>query len=316
MRTLVAAMLVVLAQGAVAQTFPAKPVRVVVGYPPGGGMDAIARIVGARLGADAAQQFVIDNRPGAGATLAGDTVAKAPPDGYTVLLAETGFLVAPAMFPKLPFDPLKSFATVGGVATLPLAIVTPPQFTAKTPAELIALLKANPGKYSYGSAGVGSLQHLAMELFRRQAGVEVVHIPYKGAAPMMPDLMSGQLPIGVISVAPAIAQARAGKLHAVAITVRDRLALMPDTPTVAETFSGFDAAPRVFLLAPLGTPENVIGRLNELLRVALGSAEVREGLAKQGATPQWSGPKDLATDMESESRKWIGIARDAGVKGE
>lgn len=297
-----------------AQTYPTRPVRVIVGYPPGGGMDAIARIVGSKLSADIGQQFVIDNRPGASGTIAADTVAKAAADGYTLLLAETGLLIAPAMYSKLPFDPIKSFVPVAGLASLPLAIVTNPGVAAKTPQTLIELLKAAPGKYSYGSPGVGSLQHLAMELFKRQAGVDVVHVPYKGASSMMPDLMSGQIPIGVISVAPAIAQSRSGKLNTIAITAPTRMPMMPDWPALAETFTGFDAAPRVFLMAPLGTPEAVVARIADAARSAIASADVREALAKQGATGQWSDSKDLGAQMVLDGSKWSAVVRAAGIK--
>lgn len=299
-----------------AQTYPNKPVRVLVGYGAGGGMDAITRIVSAKLSEQLGQQFLVDNRPGAAATLAADAAAKAPADGYTVHMAETGLLIAPTMYPKLAFDPLKSFTPIAGVASLPLAIVVTPNAPAANTQELIAWLKANPGRQSYGSPGVGSLQHLAMELFKKSVGIDVVHVPYRGAGPMMPDLMSGQIPIGVISVAPAFAQVRSGKLRAIAVMSPARMAQAPDWPTLAEVVPRFDAAPRVFMLAPLGVPESVAARLTEALRAVLAAPDVLEGLSKQGASAQWSNERDIAAEMSAELRKWGSIAREAGVKAE
>lgn len=315
-RALLLPMLLVFAAGAYAQTWPTRPVRVLVGYAAGGGMDAITRIATTKLSEVAGQQFVVENRPGASATLAADVVARAAPDGYTLYMAETGFLVAPAMYPKLAFDPLRNFAPVAMVASLPLAIVVHPDVPARTTQDFADWLKASPGKHSYGSPGIGSLQHLAMELFRRQIGADLVHVPYRGAGPMMPDLMSGQIPIGVISVAPALAQARSGKLRTIAVTSPARLPQAPDWPALAEFVPRFDAAPRVFLLGPTGLPEAIVSRLAEALRQVLAVPDVLESLAKQGASAQWSNAADLAAAMSADTTKWVSIAREAEVKVE
>jgi tripartite-type tricarboxylate transporter receptor subunit TctC len=307
---------VALAAAAHAQEYPTRPVRLLVGYPAGGGADGLARTVSARLGDVLGQQVIVDNRPGAGGTVAADALAKAAPDGHTLYFADTAILIAPAVYARLTYDPVKSFAPVGNVCSLPLVFVANPALPASSPPELIALLKGNPGKYSYGSPGFGTVQHLAFELFKKQAGVDVVHIPYKGAAPIIPDLLSGQIPLAIISAAPAIAQARAGKLKAIALSSPVTLAAAPDWPALAATLPGFDASPRLFILAPAGTPQPVIARLSGTLRDVLALPEVNESLSRQGATAEWSSPEALGRQIAAETAKWGAIARDAGLKPE
>jgi tripartite-type tricarboxylate transporter receptor subunit TctC len=316
MRIFAALAALAFATAATGQPYPNRPVRLLVGYAAGGGADALARIVAAKLGDALGQQVVVDNRPGAGATLAADALAKAAPDGYTLYFADTAILIAPAVYAKLPYDPVKSFAPVGNVVSLPLVFVANPAVQASTASELIALLKANPGKYSYGSPGFGTVQHLAFELFKKQAGVDVVHIPYKGAAPIVPDLLSGQIPLAIISASPAIAQARAGKLKAIALSSPVRLAAAPDWAPLAATLPGFDASPRLFVLAPAGTPQPVIAQLSEALRGVLAQPEVNDSFAKQGATAEWSPPEVLGRQIAAETAKWGAVARDAGLKPE
>lgn len=299
-----------------AQPWPSKPARLVIGFPPGGGMDGITRAVAQQMSDAAGQPFLVENRPGAGATIAADAVARAAPDGYTLHVAETGFLIAPSMYAKLGFDPVKSFTPVAGLAVLPLAIVAHPAVPAKTIPELIALLKASPGRISYGSPGIGTPQHLAFELFRRQAGVDAVHVPYKGAAPMLPDLIGGQIPLGVISVAPALAQARGGKLRILSVTSRERLPNAPDVPTLAETIPGFEAVSRVFLVGPAGLPERVSARLAELTRAALADKGVLETLGHLGATVRWSPARDLAAEIVTEAARWRVVVHEAGIRPE
>ncbi len=307
---------VALAATAHAQQYPNRPVRMLVGYAAGGGADALARIVAAKLGDALGQQVVVDNRPGAGATLAADALAKAAPDGYTLYFADTAILIAPAVYAKLPYDPVKSFAPVGNVVSLPLVFVANPAVPASTAPELIALLKANPGKYSYGSPGFGTVQHFAFELFKKQAGVDVVHIPYKGAAPIVPDLLSGQIPLAIISASPALAQSRAGKLKAIALSSPVKLAAAPDWPALAATLPGFDASPRLFVLAPAGTPQPVVAQLSEALRKVLAQPDLLESFTKQGATAEWSSPDDLGRQIAAEVRQWASIAKEAGLKPE
>jgi tripartite-type tricarboxylate transporter receptor subunit TctC len=313
-RILAALATLALAAPSHAQQYPNRPIRMLVGYAAGGGADALARIVAGKLGDALGQQVAVDNRPGAGATIAADALAKSAPDGYTLYFADTAILIAPAVYAKLTYDPVKSFAPVGNVVSLPLVFVANPAVPAATAPELIALLKANPGKYSYGSPGFGTVQHFAFELFKKQAGVDVVHIPYKGAAPIVPDLLSGQIPLAIISASPALAQARAGKLKAIALSSPVKLAAAPDWPALADTLPGFDASPRLFILAPAGTPQPIVAQLSEALRKVLVQPDLLENFGKQGATAEWTSPDDLGKQIAAEVRKWANLAKDAGLK--
>jgi tripartite-type tricarboxylate transporter receptor subunit TctC len=213
-------------------------------------------------------------------------------------------------------DPVKQFAPIGAICTLPMAFVVNPDFAARTMGELIQALKEKPGHYSYASPGVGSLQHLAFELFQRQAGVKAVHIPYKGASTMMPDIMSGQVPIGVISSLAAMGPTKAGRIRTLAVTTRQRLATNPDWPAVAETLAGFDAAPSVFLVAPPGTPASIIQKLAAALTVAMKAPDVQENLTRQGATASTSTPGELGAQIAEETKRWATVVREAGIKTE
>ena len=301
---------------ALAQDYPNRPVRMLVGYPPGGGMDAIARVLGARLSELLGQQLVIENRPGASGGVAAEALAASPADGYVLMLAESGTLALPAVNPKVTFDPVRQFAPVGGVCMLPMAFVVNPSFPARTAQELIAALKAQPGKHGYASPGVGTMQHLAFESFKRQAGVDALHVPYKGAAAMMPDIMSGQVPIGVISAAAAIGPTRAGKIRTLAVTSPERLPTAPDWPALAETLPGFSAAPNVFLVGPPGIPAPAVSRLSAALGQALAARDVQENFARQGATPTPSTPEALRAQIAEEVKRWAAVVKDAGIKAE
>lgn len=299
-----------------AQDYPARPVRILVGYAPGGGMDTIARIVAPKLSESLGQQFVVENRPGASGGVAAEALSRSNPDGYVLMLAESGTLALPAVNPKVTLDPVKNFAPIGGVCMLPMAFVVNPEFPAKTTQELIGHLKANPKKYSYASPGVGSLQHLAFELFKRSAGVDALHVPYKGATAMMPDIMSGQVPIGVISALAAMGPTKAGRIRTLAVTSPQRLPTMPDWPSMAETLPGFSAAPNVFLVAPAATPPAVVQKLSATLRAGMASKDVEENLAKQGATATPSSSAELGSQIAEEVKRWATVVRDAGIKVE
>jgi len=316
LRGALAIVLAGLCAAAGAQTYPVRPVRMLVGYAAGGGADALARILAAKISDNLGQQVVVENRPGAAGTIAADALAKAAPDGYTLYFADTAILIAPSMYAKLSYDPVKSFAPVAGVCTLPLAFVVNPAFPARNTQELIAVLRAAPGKYSYASPGIGTVQHFAAEMFKKMAGVDMVHIPYKGASPILTDLIGGQVPIAVISASPAIAQSRAGKLRAIALTGRDRLQSVPDWPTLAETLPGFDAAPRLFLLAPAGTPQPVVQRLDEAVRSALAAKDLQDGFERQGASTMPMHAVELGALMAAEVTRWAAVARDSGIKPE
>jgi tripartite-type tricarboxylate transporter receptor subunit TctC len=261
------------------------------------------------------QQVLVENRPGAGATIAAAAVAAAPPDGHTLFFADTALLIAPGIYQKLSFDPVKSFAPISGACTTPLVVAVNNDIKAQSVADLIALLKTNPGRLSYGSPGIGTVHHLAMETFKRQAAVEIVHVPYKGAAAIIPDVISGQIQIGVISAPPALSQAKAGRLRPLALTSPVKIA-GADWPALADTLPGFDASPRLFVLAPAGTPEDVVLKLNAILKTALSSADLLGAFTAQGALADWSTPQALGARMAEETRRWSQIARDAGIKAE
>lgn len=314
MKKIVAAVLFLWSVAGVCQDYPSRQVRVLVGYPPGGGMDTIARVVIPKLAEALGQPFVVENRPGASGGVAAEALVKSAPDGYVLMVAESGTLALPALNPKVSLDPVRQFAPVGGICTLPMAFVVSPEVPFRTTREMIAALKADPGKYSYGSPGIGTLQHLAFEQFRRAAGVEALHVPYKGAAAMMPDLMGGQVQIAVISAIAAQGPSRAGKIRTLAVTSLQRLPNSPELPTMAETLPGFNAAPSVFLVAPAGTPGAVVQRLSSVLRAALASRDVEENFARQGATAAPASPQELGTLVAEETRRWAALVRDAGIK--
>lgn len=314
MKAVIALILALACSGTFAQDYPARPVRVLVGYAPGGGMDAIARLLAPKLSEALGQQFVIENRPGASGGVAAEALVNSAPDGYVLMAAESGTLALPAVNPNVKLDPVRQFAPVGGICMLPMAFVVHPAFPAKDTQELIAALKAAPGKHGYASPGVGTLQHLAFELFKRSAGVDALHIPYKGAAAMMPDIMNGQVPIGVVSVLAAIGPSRAGRIRTLAVTSPARLPSAPDWPTMAETLPGFSAAPNVFLVAPAGTPNAVIQKVSAATRAAVASKDLEENFAKQGATPTPSSPAELGAQIAEEVKRWAGVVRDSGIK--
>ena len=306
-----------LASGIVdSQIYPARPLRLIVGIAPGGGLDAGARLVASKLSEVLGQPVLVENRAGAGGTIAADAAAKAPPDGYTLFYAASSLLIAPSLYAKLAFDPVRSFTAVGGVGWEPLVVVVNLAVPARTTAELIALLKANPGKYSYGSPGVGSVHHLAMELFRKQAGVDVVHVPYKGASPILPDLISGVLPMAIMSAASAVPQARAGKLRPIALTRPIKLSIAPDWPALADTLPGFDVAPAHFILAPAGTSAEVVGRLSEALKTVLSTEELKRSFLAQGATAEFAAPEALAAAIRTNVPKWGALAKESGARQE
>ncbi len=305
----------VLAAGLIhAQAFPAKPIRLIVGIAPGGGLDASTRIVAGGLSKTIGQQVLVENRAGAGGTIAAGAVAAAAPDGYTLLYASTSLMIAPGIYENLTFDPVKSFAAVAGTVTDPLLIAVNPKLPVNTTAELIALAKASPGKLSYGSPGVGSVHHLVMESFKTAAGLQIVHIPYKGAAAYVPDLIAGVLPIAVVSVAAALPQAKAGKLRVIAITSPGRLHIAPDWAALADTLPGFDMPSVQFIVAPAGTAAGVIARLSDAVKTALALEDTRRAFAAVGAVPEHVPPEVLAARIRDGVPRWATIAKQSGAK--
>ena len=303
-RVLLAAALAAAAPLATAQAFPNKPVRLLVGYSAGGGVDAVARMLAQRLPSLLGQQVVVDNRAGASGMIAADLVAQSPADGYTLLLGETGMLITSHLQPRANLDPIKSFTPVAGAFVLPLMIVANNEVPANNPKELIALLKANPGKYSYATSGVGTVHHLGVEMLKAQTGAFIVHVPYRGASQIVPDVMSGQIPLGVVSAAAGLAQSRAGKLKAIGLMSTGKLPGAENVPAIADAVPGFNAAPRLMVLAPAGTPAPVVNKLNEAIRTVLASPDLAEAAAKQGAVPAYMPPAELAPALVQESARW------------
>ena len=299
-----------------APAYPNKPIRMLVGYGAGGGVDAMARMLAVRLSTLLGQQVVVENRAGASGSIAADFVSKSPADGYTLLMGESALLIAPHLQSRVSFDPLKSLTPVAGTFIAPLMIITGNGVPARTPEELIKLLKSSPGKYSYASSGVGTVQHLGFEMFKARTGTFVLHIPYRGAAQIVPDVISGVVQIGVVSASAAMAQAKAGRLNAMAIMNTGKLAGAEDVPALAQALPGFNLAPRLFLAAPSGTPAAIVTRLNEAVRTVLESADLAQAAALQGAIPAYTASGPLATDLVRESAEWATIIKTQKITAE
>lgn len=303
---------------AAAQNYPTRPITLVVPFPPGGSTTIVARIVTERMADAIGQQFVVDNRGGAGGTLGTRQVAKSAPDGYTLALGYSGTLaIAPSLFPNLGYDVRADFAPIGRIGAAPSAVVVHPSFPARSVAELIAYAKANPGKVNYGSAGIGTVGHVAGEYFAIESGIKLVHIPYKGTGPAITDLLGGHIPLSFSPIPAVHESAKSGLLRMLAVTSAKRSTLLPDIPTVAESgVPGFDAVLRYGLVAPAGTPRAIIERLNTALRMALESKEVRNRLAIEGAEPLPSTPEEYALDIDREETQWSTVIKTSGAKAE
>ena len=303
---------------ATAQEYPSRPVVLVSPFPPGGSVSLVARIVAEKMGETLGQSIVVENRGGAGGTIGARSVAKSAPDGYTLLLGYTGTLaIGPSMYPNAGFDPRKDFAPVGRIGTAPTLLVVHPSLLVHSVAELVAYAKANPGKLNFGSAGIGTVGHLAGELMATMAGLKLVHVPYKGTGPAITDLLGGHIPMMFTPIPTAHAQATSGLLRALAVTSAERSSLLPDLPTVAESgLPGYEAALRYGLVAPAGTPRPVIERLNKELRVALAAEDVRTRLAADGAEVLPSTPEQYAADIDREEATWSKVVSTLGLKGE
>ncbi|MEJ8840187.1 tripartite tricarboxylate transporter substrate-binding protein [Ramlibacter sp. AN1133] len=315
-RALLALALSLAAPLAGAQAFPNRPIKLMVGYAAGGGVDAMARLLAQRLPQLLGQQVVVENRAGASGMIAADAVARAPADGYTLLMGETGMLISSHLQPRANLDPLKSFTPVAGTFVAPLLIVANNALPAKNPQELVALLKASPGKYAYATSGVGTVHHLGFEMLKAQTQSFIVHIPYRGASQILPDVISGQVPIGVVSAAAGLAQARAGKVTAIALMNTGKLAGAENVPALADALPGFNVAPRLMLLAPAGTPQAVVERLNDAVRTVLASAEVAQSASQQGAIPAYVPPAQLATLLDQESAEWARVMKAQKIAAE
>jgi tripartite-type tricarboxylate transporter receptor subunit TctC len=301
---------------ALAQAYPSKPIRLVVPFPAGGSLDVIARAIGQKLSEAWGQPVIVDNRPGAGGNIGADLVAKSAPDGYTVLEgALSTHAVNVSLYAKLPYDPIKDFAPITLVAVTPNVLVLNPSVPANSVKELIAYAKANPGKLSFGSGSNGSAGHLAGELFKIDAGVDMVHVPYKGAAPAMQDLLGGQIQLMFDNLANSMQQVRAGKLKALAVTTQQRSPLVPDLPTLAEAgVPGFDISTWWGFMAPAGTPSYIIAKWNTEVTRILRTPEMKAVFALQGAEPAPDTPEQFASFIKSEIPKYAKIVKESGAK--
>jgi len=300
-----------------AQTYPAKAIRLIVPFAPGGSNDIMARLTGQSFTESMGQQVVIDNRAGASGIIGCDIAAKAPPDGYTLLMMSLTIAVNPSLFKKLPFDTEKDLLPVTLVASAPLMLVVNPSVPAKSVKELIAYAKANPGKLNFGSGGPGTTPHLAGEMFKTMAGLQVVHIPYKGGGPALADLVAGQIQFMLENIPSTLPFAQSGKLRALAVTATKRSALVPDLPTLDEAgVKGYDLVGWNGLFVPAGTPGAIVAKLHQETVKALAQPEVKKRLATLGAEGVGNSPQDFGAFVKAEIRKWSRVAKEAGLKAE
>ena len=305
-----------LAAGAAAQSYPARPVKLIVPFPPGGNTDIVGRLMAQKLSDALGQQFFVENRGGAGGTIGAEAAAKSPADGYTVFFSTTGTLAsAPAMQPGLRYDPVKGFAPISTLANAPVVVIVSAELPAKSLAEFIALAKAKPGELKYGSAGTGHFVHIAGEMFKGAAGVDILHVPYKGVAPALVDLLGGRIDVMFDAFAQYDPHLQSGKLRALAVAHPARLARLPSVPTTAEAgLPGYAVASWFGLAAPAGTPEEIVARLSAEVRKALAASDVRETMSKLGLEVAGSTPQQYAAMIVEDLAKWRRAVADAGVK--
>ncbi len=307
---------VVFASVAFAQSsYPVKPIRLLVGAPPGGGNDVLGRAIAQKLSGRIGQQVVVENRGGAGQTIAGDVAAKSAPDGYTIILVSSSFAISALVYPKLPYDTLKDFTGIGQIATIPQVVAVHPSLPARTGPELVALARKKPNGIIYASGGNGSTQHLGAELFRYLTKTDMVHIPYKGSGPAIAAMLSGEVQVFFTTVPSVHALVNAGRLRLIAAAVAKRVPTLPDLPTLEEQgLKGVDVTGNYGLLAPLGTPANIIQFLNSEVGKVLALADVRDFLAAQGAFVEPGTPAQMMQCVKGDMEKWREVVRIAGIR--
>ncbi len=316
LKRLACAALLSFATMANAQTYPTKPVRLIVGFPPGGGTDVVARVIAQKLTEWWGQAVTVENRAGATGTIGADSVAKAAPDGYTLLMGHVNSHgIAPNLFPKMPYDALKDFVAVAYVGYVPNVLAVHPSVPAKSVKELVALAKAQPGKLNFASSGNGSTQHLAGELFKQLTGTSIVHVPYKGSGDAIKDLLAGVVSMNFDTMPPVLPHIQAGKLRGLAISTPRRLPQLPDVPTFAEEgITGFDVANWYGVMAPAGTPRELVTRLNADINKAMQVPEVRARLEGVGTQLREQSAADFDAYMKAEVAKYAKLVKDAGVR--
>ena len=297
------------------QGYPNKPVRIIVPYPPGGTADIVGRTIADKLSGTWAQSVIVENRAGAGGTIGVDAVAKSAPDGYTMVLGVTGpMTIAPSINPQLVYDPLRDLAPITIVAAVPSLVAVHPSVAARDLRELIALAKSQPGKLSFASAGTGTSVHIAGELLKSMSGVDILHVPYKGGAPALNDLMGEQVSMIIENMPQLLPQVRAGRIRALAVTSRERSAALPDLPAVAEFLPGYEATTWFGLLAPAGTPQDIVRKVQADVAKAATLPDVKERLAGLGAEVIASTPEAFAAHLRSELMRFAKVIKDAGIK--
>jgi tripartite-type tricarboxylate transporter receptor subunit TctC len=314
---LVLAVALFASDAALAQSsYPAKPIRLVAPFPPGGPADILARIIGQHLAERLGQQVIVDNRAGAGGNIGADIVAKAPPDGYTLLLGAVGSnAINASLYGSMPYDNIKDFEPVSLVAMVTILLVTHPSVPASSVSELIALARAKPGELTFGSPGNGTPQHLAGELFSTMANVKMTHVPYKGAVPALQDLLGGRLSMVFSSMPPALPHVAAGKIKALAVTSSKRSPVTPDVPTIAETgLAGYEVINWYGVLGPAGMPKDIVAKLNREIHGILTLPDVKKQLASQGAEVLTSTPQEFGAFISSETRKWAKVVKLSGAR--
>jgi tripartite-type tricarboxylate transporter receptor subunit TctC len=298
-----------------AQTYPSKPVRVVVPFPPGGISDVLSRVMAAHLTSAMGQQFIVENRPGAGTTIAADVVAKSPPDGHTIYFIDmTTHAINATLYSKLPYDSIRDFTQVAMVAQTPLIVVIHPSLPAKTTREFIALAKSRPGDMIYASSGNGTIVHLSTEAFASMAGIKMVHVPYKGSAPAVAALLGGEVGVTFSSTPPALPHVKAGRLRAIGVTTAQRSPQLPDVPALAETLKGYDIVLYSGVMGPAGIPRDVVNRLNKELARMLTLSNIKDVWEKQGAGPVTMAPEQVTEHLKSDIAKLGAIVRATGAK--
>ena len=310
------AALAFLPRAAMAETYPARPVRILSGFPPGGISDTYARLIAQWLSQQLGQQFIVENRPGAGGNLAAEAVAKAAPDGYTLLLTTSADAWNATLYRNLSFNIVRDFTAVAPISRGGGILAANPAFPAKSIPELIAYAKAHPGKVTVASAGIGSAPHMFWELFRSKTGVDMVHVPYRGGGPAVVDLIAGQVQLYFGSFAATIEQVRAGKLKALGVTNAARVQALPDVPAIAEFVPGYEATIYVGIAAPHGTPAAIVDKLANLMRAALADAGVTKRIAQLGDAPLSLSPAEFSKLVGDETGKWAQVIRVAGIKAE
>lgn len=308
------AILCFVASSVFAQSYPDRPIRFIAGYPPGSASDTLARLLGQELTQLWGQQVVVDNRPGAAGNIAAETTAGAQPDGYTMLLVATNHAIVSSLYRKLSYDPIKDFEPVGLVSTAPTILIVNSSLPVKSVSDLIALAKARPGQLSYGSSGNGATPHLNMELFKTIAGLDILHVPYKGIPPALVDLLGGQIHMMFATMAPAIPHVRSGKVRALGVSTAERSRAAPDVPAISETLPGFDAASWQGVLVPAGTPKRIVGQLNAAIVKIVRRPEVNQRMVKLGYNPVGSTPDEFGAFIKSEMAKWSKVVKAAGAR--